>query len=57
MKGNRFLYLVIITFATIMIWVALDIIHANRQVQIPEEVKKLIEPINPRIDEDALKLL
>lgn len=54
MSSRQFLYIVIATFITAMIWVVLDIIHANSQVQTPPEVQALLEPVNPQIDQETI---
>jgi len=57
MNSKQFFYIVIATFATIAIWVVLDIIHSNSQVQVPAEVQQLLEPINPSFDLEAINEL
>lgn len=54
MKGRQFLYIIIATFITIMIWVSLDIIHARSKIQTPPEIEKLLEPVNPNFDQEAI---
>lgn len=54
MSGKQFLYILIATFLTLMIWVTVDIIHARSQVKIPEEVQKLLEPISPVFDQEVI---
>lgn len=54
MSPKQFLYIIIATFATIMIWVVVDIIHARSQVQIPAEVQELLKPVSPQIDEEVI---
>lgn len=57
MNGKQFLYVVIATFITIMVWVAVDIIHSRSEVQIPPEVQTLLEPVSPTFDQEALNEL
>ncbi len=54
MSGKQFLYILIATFLTIMAWVATDIIHSRSEVQIPAEIKQLMEPINPNFDQEVV---
>lgn len=57
MTNKGFLYIVIATFATIMIWVVVDIIHSQAQIQIAPEVKELLEPIDPNFDTEIINAL
>lgn len=57
MTGKNFLYIVIATFITIMVWVVVDIIHQNSSVQIPAEITDLIKPINPNFDSEVINAL
>lgn len=50
MTGKQFLYIVIATFITALIWVATDVIHTKNNVTIPPETQSLMEPINPQLD-------
>lgn len=54
MTGKQFLYILIATFITIFAWVITDIIHSRSQVQIPPEIKQLMEPIDPNFDQEAI---
>ncbi|MDO8498705.1 MAG: hypothetical protein Q7S44_02880 [bacterium] len=57
MRGKQFLYIVIATFVTVIIWVTLDILHSRAAVQTPPEIKQVLEPINPNFDQDAINKL
>lgn len=57
MNNKPFLYIIIATITTILIWVVLDIMHSQSKVQIPPEVKQLLEPINPAFDQEAINEL
>ncbi|MCL4366918.1 hypothetical protein M1563_02005 [Patescibacteria group bacterium] len=50
MTGKQFLYIVIATFATIIIWVVSDILHSSSNVKIPPETQQLLEPVDPTFD-------
>lgn len=54
MTGKQFLYICVATFITVVIWVITDIIHSASQVKIPPEVNKLMEPLNPTLDQEAI---
>lgn len=45
----------ILTFFTILAWVVFDIIHTRRQVEIPQQLQELIEPINPEFNISGLE--
>lgn len=57
MTSKQFLYIVIITVVTILAWVVLDILHARSSIEISSEVQQLIEPINPKLDQEAINEL
>ncbi|RJP47238.1 MAG: hypothetical protein C4584_00705 [Armatimonadetes bacterium] len=50
MTGRQFLYIIIATFITVIIWVLLDIQHNRNQVSPEPEVQQLIKPLNPNFD-------
>lgn len=52
---KEWLIAVILTFITVCAWVIFDIIHARSQVEISQELKGIIEPINPQLDLKALE--
>ena len=54
MKGKQFLYIVIATFITIVVWVTLDLIHTRSQVQPSPDIEKLLEPIDPQFDQETI---
>lgn len=54
MKGKYFLIIIIITFITVVIWVVVDIFHAQQKSQILPEVQSLLEPIDPTINKELL---
>lgn len=47
MNRKEWLIAVIITFVTICAWVIFDIFHTRSQVEIPQKLQEIIEPINP----------
>lgn len=57
MSGKQFLYIVIATFITIVIWMTVDIIHSRANVQPIPEVRGLLEPINPNFDQEVINEL
>lgn len=57
MSGKQFLYIVIATFITVILWVTLDILHSRATVQTPPEIKQILEPINPNFDEETMNKL
>lgn len=50
MTKKQWLFAAILTLATILAWVIFDVIHARSQVEIPQELQEVIEPINPDFD-------
>lgn len=57
MNSKQFLYIVIATFITVLGWAAFDILHTRSKVQTPSEVQKLMEPISPVFDQEAINAL
>jgi len=47
MLHKEWLIIIIITFITISTWVAFDILHTRSQVEIPQTLQEIIEPISP----------
>lgn len=47
MTKKEWLIAAILTFITVCAWVIFDIIHTRSQVQIPNQLQEIIEPISP----------
>lgn len=54
MIRKQWLIVTILTFITILAWVAFDIIHTRSEVTIPTELQDLTEPISPEFDAKGL---
>lgn len=54
MTGKHFLYIVIITLITVLIWFGLDIVHSRSKVQVKPEVQQLMTPVNPNFDTNLI---
>lgn len=52
---KELLIAVIITFITICAWVIFDIIHARAQVEIPQQLQDIIEPISPDFNTSSVQ--
>lgn len=50
MSGKQFLYIIIATLITILIWFGVDIYHSRTKVQILPEIQQILEPVNPNFD-------
>lgn len=57
MSGRQFLYILIATLITVVIWVGLDILHARSQSDISSQVQEVLEPINPNFDQEVIDSL
>ena len=55
MTRKEWLIAAILTFITVLAWVVFDIIHARSQVEIPQKIQELIEPINPEFNTQSLE--
>lgn len=51
---KEWLVVTILTFITILAWVVFDILHTQAEVEIPDEINSLIEPISPEFDVSGL---
>lgn len=55
MTRKEWLIAAILTFVTILAWVVFDIIHARAQVEVPQNIQAVIEPINPNFNIESLQ--
>lgn len=55
MTRKEWLIAAILTFVTICAWVIFDILHTRAQVEIPQKLQEVIEPISPDFDTNALE--
>lgn len=55
MTRKEWLIAAIVTFVTIVTWVIFDIKHNYSQVEIPQKVQEVIEPISPDFDIQSLE--
>lgn len=55
MIRKEWLIITILTFITILAWVVFDILHTRIQVEIPQHLQELTEPINPEFDISGFK--
>lgn len=54
MSGRYFLYIVIATFITILIWFGMEIAHTRSKSQVAPDVAPLLEPVNPNFDPNVI---
>ncbi|MBI4039778.1 hypothetical protein HY389_00280 [Candidatus Daviesbacteria bacterium] len=54
MSGKQLAIIIAATFITIVLWVIFDIVHTRSEVKIPDNVSKLLEPVNPNFDQQTL---
>lgn len=54
MSRKEWLIAAILTFITVCAWVIFDIIHARAQVEIPQKLQEVIEPIDPNFNTESL---
>jgi len=57
MTRKEWLIAAILTFITILSWVVFDILHTRQQVEIPQNLQQIIEPINPEFNLKGLQSL
>lgn len=56
MTRKEWLLAAILTFTTVLVWVVSDIIHARAEVQVPQKLQEVIEPINPNFNTESFNL-
>lgn len=54
MSGKQFLYIIIATLITVLIWFGVDIYLAKTTVQISPEIQQVLEPVNPNFDQNLI---
>lgn len=54
MTRKEWLIAAIMTLVTIVAWVTTDIIHTRSEVQIPQKLQEVIEPIDPNFNIESL---
>lgn len=55
MTKKEWLIAAILTFITLLAWVIADIIHTRSEVEIPQNLQKVIEPISPDFNIQTLE--
>lgn len=55
MSRKEWLIAAILTFITICAWVISDVIHTRAQVEIPQALQQVIEPISPDFNIQSIK--
>lgn len=50
MIKKEWLIAAVLTFITISCWIAFDVLHKRAEVEIPQDLQKTIEPINPNFN-------
>lgn len=54
MSGKYFLYIIIATLITVLIWFGVDIYRSQNKVRVSPEIKQLLEPVNPNFDQNLI---
>lgn len=57
MNSRDSLILAILTFITVIVWIASDIYHASVTSTLTDVEKKLMEPLNPSFDQQVINKL
>jgi len=55
MISKQWLIITIFTFITIVAWVVFDILHARSQVEVPQKLQQIIEPISPQFQTGSIE--
>lgn len=54
MSGKQFLYIIIATLITILIWFGVDIYRSQNTVQVAPEIQQMLESVDPIINQDLI---
>lgn len=52
--GKNIFVLSILTLVTAFVWIGYEVYHAYTKTTVPQVVTRLIQPLNPTIDQKAL---
>ncbi|MBI2019298.1 hypothetical protein HYS95_01345 [Candidatus Daviesbacteria bacterium] len=55
MTRKEWLIAAIFTFILIVAWVIFDVLHTRAEVEVPQKVQEVIEPINPNFNIQVLE--
>ncbi len=55
MTRKEWLIAAILTLVTVLAWVVFDILHTRSQVEIPQKIQEVLEPVNPEFDTSNLE--
>lgn len=53
-RRQQLLYLMMFTFATILVWVAISLFSSQKKTQISPELQALAKPLNPTLNRSIL---
>jgi hypothetical protein len=56
-RGKDIFILSLVTFITVVAWLAFDIHHASTMSTIKPPAEKLLKPLSPNIDTDLIREL
>jgi hypothetical protein len=54
MSGKQFLYIIIATLITVLVWAGVDLYHSRNKVEISPELQQIMEPVNPNFDQNLI---
>ncbi len=54
MSGRLFLYILITTLITVLVWIGTEALKSNSNVQITPELQQAMEPVNPNFDQSLI---
>lgn len=54
MSGKHFLYIIIATLITVLIWFGVDIYRSRTKIQVSPEIQQLLEPVDPNFDQNII---
>lgn len=56
-KDKSWFYLAILTLIAAIVWTSVTVIANSRKSTIPEDIEKIMTPLNPVINQDVFSIL
>lgn len=53
-RRQQLLYILLFSFATVIVWIGVSLLTSQRRTGIPPEIQTLASPLNPAINTDVL---
>lgn len=54
MSGRQFLYILIATLITVLLWITSDILHTRSQTDVSTPVQDVLDPVDTTFDQEVI---